>query len=128
MEIKQTAIILFYIMFLYSGINKINTFDKKVDVLMEKIGLSKAICILGMIGVILLEIFGSIILIIDAFDDKIIPKKIIKLVQFTFLLFMVVVTIIYHPPSMKKMIPFLSNLTTFSGMLYMYSESISSSL
>ena len=129
MDIKQKAIVLFYIMFLYSGVNKINTFDKKVDVLMDKLGgIPRMICVLGIIGVIFLEIFGSLILIIDSFDKNIIPKKIVTIVKFLFLLFMVIVTYIYHPPLSKKMIPFLSNLTTFSGMLYMYSDSFSSNL
>lgn len=123
MRVKQLAIILFYLMFIYSGVNKIFTFNKKVTVLANKTGLPNYINVLGMIGVIILEILGSLILIINSFDNKIIDKKIIKFTNILFLLFLIVVTLLYHPPN-KKIIPFLSNLTTFSGILYMYGDLI----
>lgn len=71
-----------------------------------------------MIGVIILEIFGSFLMIIYFMNNKIINKEIIKLIN---LLFLIVVTILYHPPT-DKMILFLSNLTTFSGLLYIYAD------
>jgi len=123
MRVKQLATILFYLMFIYSGVNKIFTFNKKVTVLANKTGLPNYINVLGMIGVIILEILGSLILIINSFDNKIIDKKIIKFTNMLFLLFLIVVTLLYHPPN-KKIIPFLSNLTTFSGILYMYGDLI----
>ena len=118
---KQLAILLFYIMFIYSGVNKINTFSKKTETLGNKTGLPNIINQLGMIGVILLEIIGSLIIIYDSYNKNVIPKLLIDFTKIQFLLFLIVVTFLYHPPT-EKIIPFLSNLSTFSGLLYMYSD------
>tara|TARA_B100000401_G_scaffold104308_3_gene67603 strand:- start:3100 stop:3477 length:378 start_codon:yes stop_codon:yes gene_type:complete len=118
---KTVAIVLFYVMFIYSGIMKIFSFDKKVDVLGKKTHLPLIINQLGMIGVIILEIFGSLLIIADTFNKNLIPKDLVKLTYIIYLLFLVVVTILYHPPQ-KQMIPFLSNLTTFAGLLYLYND------
>ena len=121
MNIKQISVILFYVMFLYSGYNKIFSFNKKVDLLQQKTGLPYLFNAGGMIGVILLEIIGSLIMIIHYFKKDLIPIQIVKYVKINYLLFLIAVTLLYHPPT-QKMIPFLSNLTTFSGLLYMYSD------
>ena len=120
-SLKKVAIILFYIMFIYSGFNKILKFNQKVSTLMSKTNLPYMINMLGIIGVILLEIFGSLIIILYYFDNKYINKKLFKFVKLLFLLFLIVVTFLYHPPT-DKIIPFLSNLTTFGSLLYMYSD------
>lgn len=122
MELKQIAILLFYVMFLYSGINKIFTFQKKVNTLGKKTNLPYTINVLGMIGVIMLEILGSLIIIAHSLNLIKIPKLIVKLTYILYLMFLVVVTFLYHPPTDKKIIPFLSNLTTFSGLLYLYQD------
>ena len=121
MDLKSISIILFFIMFIYSGINKLFSFNKKIKVLENKTRLPHIINVLGMISVILLEIFGSLIMI---FHFIIKNKKNIKYIKYTnllFLAFLVVVTLLYHPPT-DKMIPFLSNLTTFAGLLYIYAD------
>ncbi len=121
MDLKSISIILFFIMFIYSGINKLFSFNKKVKILEKKTRLPHIINVFGMIGVILLEIFGSLIMI---FHFIIKNKKNIKYIRFTnllFLAFLVIVTLLYHPPT-DKMIPFLSNLTTFAGLLFIYSD------
>ena len=120
-NLKQLAILLFYIMFIYSGINKIKTFSTKVETLGKKTELPNIINQLGMIGVILLEIVGSILIIYDNYNKNVIPKLLIDFTKIQFLLFLIVVTFLYHPPT-DKIIPFLSNLTTFGGLLYMYSD------
>ena len=122
MKLKQIAVILFYVMFIYSGYNKIFSFNKKVDTLQKKTGLPYFINAVGMISVIVLEIIGSIIMITHYIKGDIIPLKIVKFINIIYLLFLVVVTLLYHPPSRKKLIPFLSNLTTFSGLLYMLGD------
>lgn len=122
-NLKKLAIVLFFIMFLYSGVMKIFRFDKKVKVLKTKTGLPLIINQLGMIGVILLEIIGSIIIILNYLKPNLIKSKmIVNFTKILFLLFLIVVTALYHPPSRKMMIPFLSNLTTFGGLLYIYAE------
>tara|TARA_Y100000389_G_C17470632_1_gene530325 strand:+ start:9596 stop:9985 length:390 start_codon:yes stop_codon:yes gene_type:complete len=120
-KLKQTAIVLFFVMFIYSGINKIFGFDKKVLTLQKKTGLPHVINQFGMIGVILLEIIGSILIILYSLNLLKIPVLSVKLTYFVYLAFLVVVTLLYHPPT-QKIIPFLSNLTTFAGLLYLYSD------
>ena len=122
MDLKQISILLFYVMFLYSGVNKIFTFPKKVKILQKKTNLPFFINVIGMIGVILLEILGSLLIIAYSLNLAKIPKLIIKLIYILYLMFLVVVTLLYHPPTYKKIIPFLSNLTTFSGLLYLYQD------
>ena len=107
-------------MFIYSGFNKIINFNKKVNNLGKKTGLPYPINELGMIGVILLELLGSFIIVYYFFGGNI-DKKLVKKVCELYLLFLIVVTILYHPPT-DKMIPFLSNVTTFGGMLLIYNS------
>ena len=108
-------------MFIYSGINKIFKFKNKVKVLEKKTKLPNIINVMGMISVILLEIIGSMIIILYFINNKIINKNITKFINFIFLIFLFVVTLLYHPPT-DKIIPFLSNVTTFGGLLYIYSD------
>lgn len=115
----KIAVVLFFIMFIYSGFNKIFKFQKKVITLSKKTHLPMFINQLGMILVILLEIIGSIIIIIYFINNSLINKDLVKFVNIIFLLFLVVVTFLYHPPS-KSLIPFLSNMTTFAGFLLIY--------
>jgi len=120
---KQLSVCLFFVMFVYSGVLKILNFDKKVDVLGKKTMLPKSINIMGMIGVILLEIFGSIIIVVDRLNENIVPDLLIKLIYGLYFAFLVVVTLLYHPPS-SHMIPFLSNVTTFGGLLYIFYDTV----
>ena len=139
--ITSLASLLFFIMFVYSGINKCRFFSRKVKTLSKKlskntpraslVGFSK----LAMSLVIILEIFGSIYLIsyICFLRPKYISivgkdKKretitnILKIVAITilalFVIFLILATAIYHPPTDNKLIPFLSNLTTLGGILF----------
>ena len=121
-SIVKLSIILFFIMFIYSGIDKIISFDKQVEKLEKKTKLPRLINQFGIICVIILEIIGSII-IIEYFISNNTPKYIVKYLLYIYLLFMVVVTIMYHPPTsfkMRKITPFLSNITTFAGFLLIY--------
>lgn len=133
-NLKIIGIILASIMFIWSGCNKILNFNKKVSILQKKIGLGENICRVGMILVIVLEIIGFLFLIeyflkrsylYRIFDKlniftKISQEELIQIILLLILLFIFVVTIIYHPFDIKKPIPFLSNLTTFGLFLYVY--------
>ena len=119
LQINQLAIILFFIMFIYSGFSKIKNFKKKVMTLESKTHLPHIINIAGMFGVMTLEVFGSLVMILYFLKFKLITLEFTKFVNILFLLFLIVVTILYHPPWDKK-IPFLSNLTTFAGLLLIY--------
>ena len=61
--IQKIAIVLFFIMFVYSGLMKITNFSKKTSVLSTKTNLPFPINELGMIGVILLEVIGSLFIV-----------------------------------------------------------------
>jgi len=132
---KKYSVLLSSIMFLWSGVDKINNFQKKVDTLSNKLNLDNKVCSFGMILVILLETIGFLLLgeyfmnkkifynLIDKFNIfiKLTQKQVIQIILLSILLFLVVVTLIYHPP-WGKPIPFLSNLTIFSLYLYIYSD------
>lgn len=117
--------ILFFVMFFYSGINKIQSFDDKVAVLDQKLNYKLPLFLLniGMICVILLEIIGPIIITSRIIAGKNAPNNLILLSNITFvlfILFLIVVTLIYHPFSTEKAIPFLSNCTTLAGLIFLY--------
>lgn len=116
LKLLSIYIVLFFTMFIYSGFSKIKNFHKKVSILQSKTHLPHIINILGMFAVMTLEVFGSLIMIAHFFNPKLLPLRLTKLINILFILFLIVVTILYHPPWDKK-IPFLSNLTTFAGLL-----------
>lgn len=103
-------------MFIYSGFSKIKNFQKKVSILQSKTHLPHIINVLGMFGVMALEVFGSIIMVSYFYNPKLLPLRLTKLVSVLFIFFLIIVTLLYHPPWEKK-IPFLSNLTTLAGLL-----------
>jgi len=124
LTIPKVAVLLFFVMFIYSGTMKIMGFSKKTKGLSKKTGLPYPINELGMIGVILLEVIGSLIIISYFWGEKNIfgirlEKEYMKYLLQIYLLFLVVVTFLYHPPT-DKLIPFLSNVTTFGGLLLIY--------
>jgi len=129
LSLKCISIILISIMFLWSGVQKILHFQNKVTVLSKKTNMPKWLSSLGMIGVIILEILGFILLIGNCckltfpFLPKWLSRKqMIEYILLAILAFLIVVTFIYHPPSMKKPIPFLSNLSIFGAFLYIYAD------
>jgi len=121
--IPKIGILLFFIMFIYSGFGKILDFQKKCKGLTKKTNLPYPINELGMIGVILLEIIGSLIIMcyfwFPEMIQKYIQKEYIKYICLLFIAFMCVVTPLYHPPN-KQIIAFLSNVTTTGGFLLIY--------
>jgi uncharacterized membrane protein YphA (DoxX/SURF4 family) len=124
LTIPKVAVFLFFVMFIYSGIMKISGFAKKTKGLSKKTGLPYPINELGMLGVILLEVLGSLIIISYFWDQKDIfgirlEKKYMQYLLQIYLLFLIVVTFLYHPPT-EQLIPFLSNVTTFGGLLLIY--------
>lgn len=135
-KFKGYGVLLASLMFIWSGINKILFYDKKVVNLSNRTMFPEWLSSFGMMNVILLETIGffilvdyfcnlNIILIQEEYvigNEKISKKDIVKLILLLLLLFLIVVTIIYHPPNLNKPIPFLSNLTTFGLFLYVYSD------
>jgi uncharacterized membrane protein YphA (DoxX/SURF4 family) len=117
MDNKKVPIFLFYVMFFYSGIVKLRNFKKKVKNLTSNSFITNEFFAKIVMGfVIVLEIIGPILILSDKFAKKI---------QIMFMIFIVAISLLYetHTPWAKYKIPFLSNLTTFSGLLYMYLDS-----
>ena len=122
---KEYILLLGYILilsqFIYSGFNKILYFNKKVNILQKKTHnfFPKLISEMGMVAVIILEILGSLGLLFLVFwniknknsKQNDINKKIMIGILLAFILFILLATIIYHPPSKGKMIPFMSNIS-----------------
>ena len=124
LTIPKVAVLLFFVMFVYSGIMKISGFAKKTKGLSKKTGLPYPMNELGMLGVILLEVVGSLIIVSYFWDQKDIfgirlEKEYMKYLLQIYFLFLIVVTFLYHPPT-DKLIPFLSNMTTLGGLLLIY--------
>ena len=126
LTISKVGILLFFIMFIYSGFGKIMNFQKKTKGLAKKTHFPYPINELGMIGVILLEIIGALVVVYYFWfgefkynNIKLISKETVKYIVLTFIAFMFVVTPLYHPPH-KQMIAFLSNVTTTGGFLLIY--------
>ena len=121
--IPKIGILFFFIMFIFSGVGKIMNFQKKCKGLAKKTNLPYPINELGMIGVIILEIIGSLIIMSYFWFPektlKYIKKEYIKYICQLFIAFMIVVTPLYHPPN-KQIIAFLSNVTTTGGFLLIY--------
>jgi hypothetical protein len=117
--------ILFFIMFMYSGIDKIKYFNDKVNTLNTKLHSRFPINLLnfGMGCVIVLEIIGTLIILSRIIMGKNSPHilNIFSNITFIlFILFLIVVTLLYHPFSSKKPIPFLSNCTTIAGIIFLF--------
>ncbi len=123
LTISKVGILFFFIMFVYSGFGKIMNFQKKCKGLAKKTNLPYPMNELGMIGVILLEIIGALIIVsyfwFPQMTQKYIKKEYVKYICLLFILFMIVVTPLYHPPH-KQIIAFLSNVTTTGGFLLIY--------
>jgi len=118
--------ILFFVMFVFSGYDKIIHFNDKIKSLNNKllkyIKLPDSLLKFGMILVILLEIIGPIIILTRMILGKNSPNilKIFSNITFIcYILFLIFVTLIYHPPN-DKIIPFLSNCTTLGGIIIMF--------
>ena len=123
LNIQKIGVLLFFIMFIFSGIRKIPNFKDLVVGLSKKTHLPSPINELGMVGVILLEIIGTLIIVsyfwFPQMTQKYIKKEYVKYICQLFIAFMIVVTPLYHPPH-KQIIPFLSNVTTTGGFLLIY--------
>lgn len=130
-DMKSFGILVMSVMFLWSGVNKILSFDKKVETLVKKTGWPVMLCIVGMIGVIILESIGFILLLEYYLNMPILTKllspligqrELIQLILITIILFIIVVTLIYHPLDVSRPIPFLTNLTILGAFIYVYAD------
>ena len=116
------ALVLFFTMFVYSGVEKVRRFSQKTRVLQKKIsdlipGWPQCLSAAGMAGVVALEIVGSAVVVAAMVSGTAVARRIARAVVWVYVAFVVVVTMLYHPPSRAKPVAFLSNLTTLGGFL-----------
>ena len=78
-DFKKYSIFLASIMFIWSGIDKIINFNKKISTLSNKIKLYSIIYSIGIVLVILLEIIGFLLLVEYFFNLKIFYNLINKI-------------------------------------------------
>ena len=117
------GLLLFFSQFVYSGIDKVRFFPKKVKTLRAKTGLGAALARAGIAGAVVLEILGSL-LVLACFAQKArggcaLPGALELLGRAAlggFLVFVVAATAIYHPPG-RKMIPFMSNVSVLGAFV-----------
>jgi uncharacterized membrane protein YphA (DoxX/SURF4 family) len=119
---------LLLIMFVLSGINKVSSYESTVENLNKKLleiipktSLDlKTISNIGIIIVTLLEIVAPIIIVYYIFSKNEDYKQYAKYATWGLIIFTIVVTIMYHPPtffSYYKSIPFLANMSLLGGLI-----------
>ncbi len=119
---------LLLVMFLLSGINKVSSYESTVENLNKKLlefipkmNLDvKIISNIGIIIVTLLEIIAPIIIVYYILSKNEEYKQYAKYAIWGLIIFTIVVTIMYHPPtffSYYKSIPFLANMSLLGGLI-----------
>lgn len=120
-------VILYLSLFIYSGVNKIKGFQDASKGLETKLGVSNGVAKFGLGSVIFLEVILSIAVIlffltvpflkntgkISQKTSDILSYVVIAILAL-FIVFMITITIIYHPPK-DGMGTFLSKLTVTAG-------------
>ena len=114
--IYATLIVLMYIL---SGINKIRTFDATVKSLEKHFfinTLPNYFYVISIILVIILQIFGSLIIIYSIHTNK--YKKYAFYSCIGLAIFTILATLLYHfPPNGAQYYPFVSNITSLGALL-----------
>lgn len=103
------------IMFFTSGIDKVLNFNNTVEGFMKKVPIAtRFMAIIAILSAIVIEIFAPILINYGHFYNKYLAA----LGLGSLIIFTILATIIYHfPPFGKHYYPFMSNLTTFGGLL-----------
>ena len=106
------------IMFLLSGIFKLQGFEETVKGFMSKTGLEKNISTIAITGAALLQIAAPLIIMHESYFKTGKYRKYAKLACFALAIFTVAATLVYHyPPTGRTYYPFISNVTTFGALL-----------
>ena len=102
-------------MFFTSGLDKVVNFDKTVEGFIKKVPIStRFMAIIAIISAIAIEIFAPILINYGHFYNK----HLAALGLGSLIIFTILATIIYHfPPIGRHYYPFMSNLTTFGGLM-----------
>jgi hypothetical protein len=121
---KNISLFIFFIYFIFSGYNKINNFKNVSNGLMSKLNISNFFSQILIVLTILLEILGSFIIILNNLLFEF-PELIIHFTYLTYLIFLILVTFIYHPYK-KEPYKFLANTSLFAALLFFYIDYLSS--
>lgn len=129
MDQRKYGILLASIMFIWSGMNSLMNFNKKLISVHKRTDWPIWMSQSGLVSVILLETLGMIALLDYYFGGGMIIKgseqqkrEIASNIVLCVLIFLVVVTLFYHPLNVNNPVPFLSNLTTFGLFYYVYAD------
>ena len=106
------------VMFLLSGVYKLQGFEETIKGFIVKTGFNKNVSTIAIIGAALLQIVGPLIIMHESHFKTGKYRKYARFACFSLAVFTVAATLIYHyPPIGKNYYPFISNLTTFGALL-----------
>jgi uncharacterized membrane protein YphA (DoxX/SURF4 family) len=104
------------ILYIYSSYGKIIDINGTAESLRSRVTLPMNLCVLAIIGVIILELFGSLFVIYSIYTDK--YKEYLYYTVWLFILFNIAASLIYHNPFEKKQLNnFLKNLSITGGFI-----------
>jgi uncharacterized membrane protein YphA (DoxX/SURF4 family) len=106
------------IMFLLSGMIKINTFQSTIKSLMKRTKLNNNMALIAIIIAIAIEVICPLLIMYDAYTKNEKNKKNAKYSCYILAVFTITATLIYHyPPVGSNYYPFISNVTTLGALL-----------
>lgn len=121
-SIRIIGAILLCFMFFVSGINKIFHFASTKQSLINKVP-KWPLPHISIVVVIIIEVICPIIIIYSLLSGKM--KQITKICIAVMIGFVILVTLIYHPPNITKKymsnVAFFSNMSVTGGLLTLYS-------
>jgi len=112
------AVVLITLLFTLSGLKKIQDINGTAKFLQDKVKINIDFNLykLAIIGVIILQIFGPLVILYYLYTKS--YKKYAMLSVNLLILFTIVATIIFHfPPIGKEYYSFMSNLSTIGGLM-----------
>ena len=114
--------VLITLMYILSGIEKINTFSKTSSSFSQKINIPLTLSKLVISIVIILEIIAPIIITSYTFTGLFNLLPLFKAAVLSLIVFTVAATIMYHNPfkSSKNYYTFISHLSIIGGLLALY--------
>lgn len=106
-------------LYIHSGYEKMLDLNKTAESLHSKLDiLPMNLCVIAIIGVIILEFFGSLFVIYSVYNNT--NKKEVYYTIIAFILFNIAVTLLYHYPSDRKnFMNFLKNLSITGGFVFL---------
>ena len=112
-------------LYIYSSYGKIMDINGTAESLHSKllpvVTLPMSLCQLAIIGVIILELFGSLFVVYSIYTKE--YKEYLYNVVLAFIVFNILATILYHFPNGKKeLVNFLKNLSITGGFILLLDQ------